>query len=260
MTYINPFSNMFTSVSDTLSKMGHAISTEAKSLSNDISTIFGGGNNAINTEDIFASSNSINRGITANSVVFVGNKPENIIGKSEALAAEGLKRVSTKQLQELGRKSDKTEFFKALLPAALEAEKRYGVPASVTLAQAALESGWAKASIGGYNIFGIKGKGPAGTVPTRTREYENGKYVTITANFAKYNNFYEAVMSHGKVFQAGYKGYQKGLDVYAKTGNDYAFIKAVGSTYATSPTYVKDIQQIMKDYDLVKMAKTSYVI
>lgn len=249
---------MFTSVSDTLSKMGSAISTEAQSISHDIANIFGGSNDSINTKDQFSANAPMSRGIAASNVTF--SKPETIIGKSEALAAEGLKRVSTKQLQELGKKSDKTEFFKALLPAALEAEKRYGVPASVTLAQAALESGWAKASIGGYNIFGIKGKGPAGTVSTRTREFEKGKWITITDNFAKYNNFYEAVMSHGKVFQAGYKGYQKGLDTYAKTGNDYDFIKAVGSTYATSPTYAKDVQQIMKDYNLVKMAKTSYVI
>lgn len=146
-----------------------------------------------------------------------------------------------------------------LLPAALESERKYGVPASVTLAQAALESAWARSPIGGYNIFGIKGKGPAGTVSVSTKEYLKGKWVRINDNFAKYNNFQEAVMKHGQVFQGNYKGYKTGLDVYAKTKNDYAFIDAVGSTYATDPQYKQSIKKIMKDYDLVNMAKNHYV-
>lgn len=183
---------------------------------------------------------------------------KNIIGRSQSLAAEKLKRVSPQQLKDAGAR-DKKEFFKMLLPAALESERKYGVPASVTLAQAALESGWAKSPIGGYNIFGIKGSGPAGTVRVPTKEYLKGKWVTINDNFAKYNNFYEAVMKHGQVFQGNYKGYKNGLDVYAKTKNDYAFIDAVANTYATDPQYKQSIKQIMKDFDLVNMTKNYYI-
>lgn len=184
---------------------------------------------------------------------------KNIIGRSQSLASEKLKRVSPQQLKEAGMR-DKKEFFKMLLPAALESERKYGVPASVTLAQAALESGWAKSPIGGYNIFGIKGSGPAGTVRVPTKEYLKGKWVTINDNFAKYNNFYEAVMKHGQVFQGNYKGYKNGLDVYARTKNDYAFIDAVAGTYATDPKYKESIKQIMKDFDLVNMAKNHYIV
>jgi flagellum-specific peptidoglycan hydrolase FlgJ len=182
---------------------------------------------------------------------------KNIIGKSKYLAAEKLKTVSPQQLEKLGT-NNKPEFFKTLLPAALESERIYGVPASVTLAQAALESGWASASIGGYNIFGIKGSGPAGTINLRTKEWENGRYVTINANFAKYNNFYEAVMKHGEVFLAPYNGYKNGIQDYAAKKDDYRFVDLVSGTYATSPTYKNDIKSIMRDFDLVNMARNSY--
>ncbi len=183
---------------------------------------------------------------------------KSIVGRSESLASEKLKRVSPQELKQLGS-NDKKEFFKTLLPAALEAERIYGVPASVTLAQAALESGWGRSPIGGYNIFGIKGKGPAGTVNVKTKEWENGQYVSINANFAKYNNFHEAVMKHGQVFHASYRGYSKGLQDYAANKNDYQFVDNVASTYATSPTYKNDIKKIMQDYDLVNMSKNYYI-
>ncbi|MFN8671299.1 MAG: glucosaminidase domain-containing protein [Candidatus Sericytochromatia bacterium] len=258
MTSINPFGNFFTSVSDSLAKMGAVISTGVNDFSNDLKNAFSFSDN-LNRNDSFSSS-SIKKGNNAVNYSFSGVIDTGIIGRSQSLAAEGLKRVSPQELKELGQRQDKTAFFKALLPAALESERKYGVPASVTLAQAALESGWAKSPIGGYNIFGIKGKGPAGTVNVQTKEYLNGKWVTIRDNFAKYNNFYEAVMNHGKVFHGGYKGYERGLDVYKRTGDAYAFIKAAGPTYATSPSYSRDIQKIMQDYDLVNMAKKSYVI
>jgi flagellum-specific peptidoglycan hydrolase FlgJ len=167
-----------------------------------------------------------------------------------------LKSITPLELKKLGQ-NDKMGFFKALLPAALESERRYGVPASVTLAQAALESGWGRYSIGGYNIFGIKGSGNAGSATVKTREFINGRYVTITDKFAKYSNFYDAVMSHGKVYQANYKGYQKGLEKYKKNKNPYEFIDTVAKTYATSPTYAKKIKSIMNEYNLVNLTNNS---
>ena len=273
MTFIqnNPLSNFFSKVSDTLAMA-----------SNNISDFFSGNDSHANTlespDTLFF--NNVPRDNSFDIDISIFDRPSkmptynlpfntgfqnsvntispSIIGRVEPLAAERLKRVSTAQLAEAG-KNNKSEFFKLLLPAALEAERIYGVPASVTLAQAALESGWGKHAIGGYNIFGIKGKGPAGTVNVGTKEFINGKYVSIKDNFAKYNNFYEAVMLHGKLFHAGYKGYTKGLQVYKQTGNDNAFIDAVGKTYATSPTYSADIKKLMKDYDLVNLSKNYYV-
>jgi flagellum-specific peptidoglycan hydrolase FlgJ len=170
-----------------------------------------------------------------------------------------IKTLTPSELKRLGQ-TDKIAFFKALLPAALESERVYGVPASVTLAQAALESGWARSPIGGYNIFGIKGSGNAGSTTVRTREFINGRYVTINDRFAKYNNFYDAIMAHGRVYQADYRGYQKGLEKYQKNRNPYEFIDTVAKTYATSPTYAKEIKNIMKEYDLVNLTRNYSMI
>jgi flagellum-specific peptidoglycan hydrolase FlgJ len=242
--------NLFPTIRDNFVKFTSSI---GNTISNTVS-------NLIHPDQLFIS-NNLPKGNNSPNLSFFDDSTElnkNIVGRSQSLASEKLKRVSPQQLKEAGMR-DKTEFFKMLLPAALESERKYGVPASVTLAQAALESGWAKSPIGGYNIFGIKGTGPAGTVNVPTKEFLKGRYVTINDNFAKYNNFYEAVMKHGQVFQGDYKGYKNGLSTYAKTKNDYAFIDAVASTYATDPQYKQSIKQIMKDYDLVNMSKNYYI-
>ncbi|MFN3431827.1 MAG: glycoside hydrolase family 73 protein, partial [Candidatus Sericytochromatia bacterium] len=144
---------------------------------------------------------------------------------------------------------DKAGFFAALRPAAEEAEREYGVPAAITLAQAALETGWGKHIIPGYNIFGIKGTGPAGTVSKGTWEVYDGKKVTITANFAKYHNFYEAVKLHGKLFHNGY--YDKAMNQYARDKDPFAFARNITGTYATDPEYADKLSSIMRDYNLV---------
>ncbi len=247
----NYFSNTIGAIKETINHIG-----------NSISNVFGfkdNKNSSLADPDQLFLSNQVTKNPVSSNPFSGSQLNPNIIGRSEGLAAEKLKIVSPQQLKDAGARN-KNEFFKMLLPAALESQKKYGVPASVTLAQAALESGWAKSPIGGYNIFGIKGSGPAGTVRVPTKEYIKEKYVTINDNFAKYNNFYEAVMKHGQVFQGNYKGYKNGLSIYEKTKNDYAFIDAVGSTYATDPQYKQSIKKIMQDYDLVNMAKTSYIV
>jgi flagellum-specific peptidoglycan hydrolase FlgJ len=161
--------------------------------------------------------------------------------------ASGLAKLKPEQLAELGR-TNKQAFFDALRPAAEAAERQYGVPAAITLAQAALESGWGAHAIGGYNIFGIKGTGPAGTVSVQTQEYENGHYVTIHDNFAKYNNFYEAVLLHGKLFHNGY--YDKAVNQFARDHDPYAFARNIQGIYATSPVYANSLTSIMRTYHL----------
>ena len=64
----------------------------------------------------------------------------------------------------------------------------------MTVAQAILETGWGKHTIGAAkNLFGIKGKGPAGSVRAPTREFLRGAWVTIDADFAKYDTFAQSI-------------------------------------------------------------------
>lgn len=168
-----------------------------------------------------------------------------------------LQSMSPQELKALGEK-DKKAFFEALLPGAIESEKKYGVPAEVTLAQAALESAWARSPIGGYNIFGIKGSGSQGTVNVQTKEFYKGRYVTIRDNFAKYGNFTEAVSKHGALFHNGY--YDKAVAQYARDKNPRAFVDNIHGIYATDPKYSQKIKGIIDDYGLTEMVNRTGMV
>ncbi|MGE5707810.1 MAG: glycoside hydrolase family 73 protein [Bacteroidota bacterium] len=160
---------------------------------------------------------------------------------------ERLKRMSAEELRNLGA-SNKSEFFRVLRAAAEESERVYGVPAEVTLAQAALESGWGKSEMGGYNLFGMKGVGPAGYVLKSTKEWDGSKYITVQAKFAKYHNFYEAVVEHGKRFHNGY--YDKAVQQYAKDHDYKNFIQNIQGIYATDPQYSNKLNTLIDQYGL----------
>jgi len=172
-------------------------------------------------------------------------------------AAAGLETMQPEELKHLGAQ-DKKAFFEALLPAAIESEKEFGVPAELTLAQAALESAWARSPIGGYNIFGIKGSGPAGKTSVNTKEYLNGKWVQVKDGFAKYHNFNQAVKEHGELFHNGY--YDKAVNQYSRDKNVYAFIDNIQGIYATDPAYDKKIKSIIEDYGLDKMVNNTGMV
>lgn len=162
-------------------------------------------------------------------------------------ALERLKSLSPQQLAHLGA-TDKKAFFDALRPAAEEGERKYGVPAKITLAQAALESGWGKHAIGGFNIFGIKGKGPAGSVVKRTWEVIRGRTIHVDAAFAKYRNFYQAVVEHGKRFHNGY--YDKALNQFKQDKSVANFARNITGVYATDPAYASKLMNIIQTYNL----------
>jgi flagellum-specific peptidoglycan hydrolase FlgJ len=67
------------------------------------------------------------------------------------------------------------EFIKKLYPYAIEVENDTGIPAVAIMAQAALESGWGKSSIGN-NVFGIKyRRGDPGFQKVLTTEYDKDR-------------------------------------------------------------------------------------
>lgn len=155
--------------------------------------------------------------------------------------------LTPERLAELGR-TDPAAFFEALRPAAEAAERLYGVPAAITLAQAALESSWGEHGIGGYNIFGMKGTGPAGSVDKETWEHLNGQDVTVVDTFALFNNYGEAILEHGELFHNGY--YDQAMAQYAQDGDPFAFAYNITGIYATDPAYGDKITNIIRTYGL----------
>jgi flagellum-specific peptidoglycan hydrolase FlgJ len=139
-------------------------------------------------------------------------------------------------------------FISLVAPGAGAAQQRYGVPASVTIAQAIEESAWGQSSLAAeyHNLFGIKGTGPAGSVTLPTQEYENGSWVTIDAQFAVYRGDAESIAGHAELLATS--GY------YARAMADRAYPDAFANNltgvYATDPDYGANLIALMKLYNL----------
>jgi flagellum-specific peptidoglycan hydrolase FlgJ len=146
--------------------------------------------------------------------------------------------------------SSQQAFIREIAPGAIAAQRKYGVPASVTIAQAIDESGWGKSTLAtkDHNLFGIKGAGPAGSDPLPTQEYQNGQLVTSTNSFRVYNTTAESIDDHGKLLStSGYYGTSM-----ADRRNPNAFARALTGIYATDPSYGTKLIGLMRQYDLYR--------
>jgi peptidoglycan hydrolase-like protein with peptidoglycan-binding domain len=132
---------------------------------------------------------------------------------------------------------------------AIKSQRQTGVPASVTLAQALLESGNGKSALAtkGNNFFGIKGEGPAGHVTMPTKEFLNGKWVTVNANFRKYNSPAESFADHGRFLRDN----RRYANAFKHTDNASQFAREIHKAgYATDPQYSNKLISIINQYGL----------
>lgn len=143
---------------------------------------------------------------------------------------------------------DQQAFISLVAPGAVAAQQRYGVPASVTIAQAIEESAWGQSSLAAryHNLFGIKGAGPAGSVTLPTQEYQNGGWVTIDAQFAAYHNDAESIAGHAELLATS--GYY--VHAMADRAHPDAFANDLTGVYATDPGYGGNLIALMKLYNL----------
>ncbi len=154
-----------------------------------------------------------------------------------------------------GGKLPPDKFIALFGPVAQKSMKETGVPASVTLAQAILETGWGGSTIGSAkNLFGIKGTGPAGTTVVSTQECYDGTYVTIKDGFRMYNNWQESIDDHAHLVSNG--RYKSAWDAYQANHDADAFARGIHQAgYATSPTYADNLISLMKQYNLYEWDK-----
>ena len=141
-------------------------------------------------------------------------------------------------------------FITMVAPGAIAAQQRYGIPASVTIAQAIDESGWGQSGLAAadHNLFGIKGTGPAGRDMRPTQEYENGIWVTRTAPFRVYHNIAESIADHGRLLATS-QAYQHAM---ANRQVPDAFAAALTGVYATDPNYGSNLITLMRLYNLYR--------
>lgn len=151
-----------------------------------------------------------------------------------------------------------SEFIAKLAPIATQDMRQYGVPASLTLAQAILESNWGMSGLTqkANNLFGIKGTGPAGSVTMQTTEYRGQTPYTTQAQFRKYNSWSESVADHTRLILNGTR--EKPQRYHGVLWADYktAATEIWRGGYATDPNYPKKLialmeQNLLHQYDLL---------
>lgn len=153
------------------------------------------------------------------------------------------------------------QIAKVYIDAAQAAQKAYGVPASVSLAQFALESGYGVHDLGANNFFGIKyGKNVIcdGFVEKSTKEFINGKYVTITAKFAKFNSVEGAFLEHAR-FIAEHPQLSRAMAFKADSDKFVCALQEGNIKYATDPQYVEKLISIMKSQHLYQCDLTGEI-
>lgn len=146
------------------------------------------------------------------------------------------------------------KFIDKVAPHAKKAQQDHGILASLTIAQAILESAWGKSSIGN-NIFGIKAnsswKGKTQLVDTK--EYLNGKWVTVKAKFRDYDSIEDSIKDHTSLFTR--------LDRYANLRGELDFERACylvwKDGYATDPDYPAKLTSIIRQYKLYEFDKVA---
>lgn len=157
--------------------------------------------------------------------------------------------------------NEKAALIKWLSEYAAREQARSGVPASITIAQAILETGWLntetpirrKMVLEAKNLFGIKGVGPAGSVEIPTTEYEGGRPYTITAKFRAYHSYSESFEDHSRLLTTS-AYYSAAL----KFRNDpRKYIQEVAKNYATDPDYAEEVWSIVERYNLTRFDKNT---
>lgn len=142
------------------------------------------------------------------------------------------------------------DFIDLIGPAAQASAKTTGVPASFTVAEAALESGWGSSQLAqqGMNLFGVKAD-PSWTgdvLTLNTREFLNGTWVMVPANWRKYDDWQSCMDDHAAFLHQNPR--------YASCFNctdGAGFATAVAQAgYATDPDYASKLISIINQHGL----------
>ncbi len=146
------------------------------------------------------------------------------------------------------------QFIGSIAEAAVQSADQTGVPASVTIAQAILESYWGSSRLAreANNYFGIKAQtrsGSAGSVWFDVWEVIGGRNVMQSQAFRAYKTIAESFVDHGLFFVDNGR-YTAAL---AARSDPRQFAREVNRAgYATDPSYASKLIGLMDRYDLYR--------
>jgi hypothetical protein len=162
----------------------------------------------------------------------------------------------TVDMRKLSGSDQAQQFLNSAAQAAMTASARTGVPASVTVAQAILESDWGRSALSqsASNYFGIKatgGLGNDGVVWMPTAEYDaNGLAYETTSAFRAYRSLADSVIDHDLMLGHSQR-YAPAMQA-ARDPRQFAQLLAEAG-YATDPSYADKLIALMDRYDLYRL-------
>ena len=106
--------------------------------------------------------------------------------------------------------ADQKKFIEQIGTAAQKYYSKYKILPSLVIAQAIKESAWGSSKLGSvnHNYFGMKWSTKCGTkwVEYSTKEFKDGKYITVKAKFRSYDSLEDGIKGYYD-FISGYKRY-----------------------------------------------------
>ena len=144
------------------------------------------------------------------------------------------------------------EFVETFKPDAKIIYAVFGIPWRAILAQAALETGWLRKTVtdletgrNSYNLFNIKGQGPAGSVRAYDDQYIYGRPVKRIHEFRAYHSYDESFEDYARLITENprYRG------ALAVADDAEAYVRRIQQAgYAEDPGYATKLIQIMRKY------------
>lgn len=151
--------------------------------------------------------------------------------------------------------TEQTAFIDMIVPVSQKMQELYGVRASVSIAQAILESDWGSSELAAeyHNLFGVKGSAEGSSVLMETQEFVDGEWITISAYFKAYENYAASIEDHADLMVNGTDWnpslYHPVLQATTYEEAAHALQKA---GYATDPTYPQKLIDLIERYELYK--------
>lgn len=143
-----------------------------------------------------------------------------------------------------------TEFIEKIGALAQKDMQKSGILASLTIAQAILESNWGRSGLttSANNLFGIKGEYKGKFVEMKTKEWTGNEFIEISSKFRKYPSWEESISDHSALFNKldRYSNLRGCTDYQTACNNVYK------DGYATDPSYPTKLIYLIERHNLNK--------
>lgn len=138
-------------------------------------------------------------------------------------------------------------FLKKIQPLAISQETKYGIPASITMAQAAIESGWGTSKLAAKynNYFGVKCGGFGSCINLKAVDGTPAKWRVYSSIDASFDD-------HSKVLKAS--RYSKAFSYPVSDYKNWAKAIEAGGYAGSDTTYASTLISLIEKYNLDKVS------